>query len=165
MTFEEYVRNELPRLLRFAGVLSGDRHLAEDIVQEVLFRTSRRWAQVSVATSTDAYVRRMVVNEYLSWRRKWARITPHADVDPGGLAPDHADAVAARDEAASRLNGLSPRQRTVLILRYYEGLSDEQIAHVLGCAGGTVRSLASRALAELRVEAAEPDLLDTRKDG
>ena len=95
----------------------------------------------------------MVVNEFLSWRRKWARIVPHAQVDlDQSDTPDHADRYADADESLAELSRLPKRQRAVLVLRYYGGLSDTEIAETLGCSPGTVRSYASRALASLRVE-------------
>lgn len=79
MTFDEFTAGRLPALLRFAGVLAGDRGLAEDVVQEVLVRTHQRWTKIGALDSPEHYVRRMIVNEYLSWRRRWGRIVPHAD--------------------------------------------------------------------------------------
>ena len=159
-SFDDYVQTHLPGLLRLAGVLSRDRQTSEDVVQEVLFRASKRWDQIGEAGAPDAYVRRMVVNEYLSWRRKWARIIPHAVIDTGAVTPDHAQELTERDEMAARLQALPARQRAVLVLRYYEGLSDEQTADVLDCSHGAVRTAASRALASLRVTAEAELLLD-----
>ena len=151
-TFDEFARRELPGLLRLAGVLAGDRGIAEDVVQEVLLRVSRRWDGIASTDVPVAYVRRMVVNEYVSWRRKWGRIVPRAEIVDERREPDHADRHADRDDLNRRLDGLPPRQRTVLVLRYYEGLSDEAVAELLGCSTGTVRSHASRALATLRID-------------
>lgn len=167
MTFDEFVADRLPRLLRLAGVLAGDRGIAEDVVQEVLIRASKRWSTIAAAGAPDAYVRRMVVNEYVSWRRKWARLVPRAEVVDERQVPDHADRHAERDDLARRLDRLPVRQRTVLVLRYYEGLGDDDIASALGCSKGTVRSHASRALAVLRVDMHADTLADAslRKDG
>jgi len=155
-TFEDYVRERGPGLLRFAGVLSGDRGTAEDVVQEVLARAARRSDGISPLDAPDAYVRRMVVNEYLSWRRKWSRVVPTAVVLEDFAGADFADAHAERDALARRLDALSPRQRAVLVLRFYEDLPDRQIAEVLGCPVGTVRSHVSRALTALRVDERDP---------
>ena len=163
-TFDEYARQELPGLLRLAGVLAGDRATGEDVVQEVLLRASRRWTQICASGVPHAYVRRMVVNEYVSWRRKWARLVPHSDVVDERTSPDHADQHADRAELAQLLNRLPARQRAVLVLRYYEGMSDEAVADVLGCSTGTVRSHASRALASLRVDS-QPVAVAQRKEG
>jgi RNA polymerase sigma-70 factor (sigma-E family) len=151
-SFELFVETRLAGLLRLASVLAGDRGTAEDVVQEVLFRASKQWSMIATRQSPDAYVRRMVVNEYLSWRRKWSRVVPMADLVDDRRVPDHAARHADHDDLARRLDQLPARQRSVLVLRYYEGLTDDTIAQILGCSTGTVRSHASRALAALRIE-------------
>ena len=156
MRFEEFAAARLPAVLRFAGVLTGDRGLAEDVVQEVLIRTHKRWQQIGELERPELYVRKMVVNEYLSWRRRSWRLIPFGaahDIDRR-LVADHAQAHAERDALLAELGKLPRRQRTVLVLRYYEGLPDNEIADVLGCTPGAVRGYASRALAALRVELA-----------
>jgi RNA polymerase sigma-70 factor (sigma-E family) len=153
MTFDEFTRQQLPPLLRFAKVLCGDRALAEDVVQEVLIRLHARWSQLDQVTRLDAYVRKMIVNEYVSWRRKWARVVPLPNVWPHEFIPDHADAHAARDALVAEMAKLPPKQRAVIVLRYYGGLSDAEIADTLECADSTVRAYATRALATLRVQA------------
>jgi len=152
MTFEEFTSSRLPALLRFAGVLAGERGLAEDVVQEVLLRTHQRWAHIGALDAPELYVRRMITNEYLSWRRRWARVVPYAEVGITDAAADHVGAHAERDALIAELRRLAPRQRAVLVLRYYAGLSDVEIAAELGCTAGTVRGYASRGLAALRVE-------------
>ena len=158
VTFEEFAMARLPSLLRYAVVLTGDRDLAQDVVQEVLARAQVRWRKISESDSPEAYVRRMVLNEYLSWRRSWAFRNVHAagerltDLDDarGGVG-DHADGVVEADALWRKLATLGRKQRAVLVLRYYEQLEDEQIADLLGCAPATVRSHASRALRTLRL--------------
>jgi RNA polymerase sigma-70 factor (sigma-E family) len=158
--FEEFAEARLRELLRYAVVLTGDPRLAEDVVQEVLLRAHQRWSRIVEYEWPERYVRRMIVNEYLSWRRRWARILPSADVvPPQPDTPDHATTHADREALGAELARLPRRQRTVLVLRYYEGLSDAEIADVLGCAPGTVRGYASRALATLRVDLHSPDLV------
>jgi RNA polymerase sigma-70 factor (sigma-E family) len=153
VTFQEFTTTRLPGLVRFAVVLTGDRGLAEDVVQEVLLRVHRRWARIQALDSPEHYVRRMITNEYLSWRRRWSRQVPHAHPpDRPDSTPDPATAHAERDALRIELDKLPRRQRAVLVLRYYAGLSDAEIAEVLGCGAGTVRGYASRALATLRVE-------------
>jgi RNA polymerase sigma-70 factor (sigma-E family) len=152
VTFEQYVEEHRPRLARFAAVLTGDRDLAEDILQSVLARAFEQWDRVSASGTPHAYVRRMLVNEHLSWHRKWGRVTPTADLPD--LLPDLPDDADARANAAAILalvRRLPPRQRAVIVLRYYEDLDDEQIAEVLTCQVSTVRSNIARALASLRV--------------
>jgi RNA polymerase sigma-70 factor (sigma-E family) len=153
MRFEEFAGASLPALLRFAVVLTGDRGLAEDVTQEVLARVYERWTKIGALDAPEFYVRRMIVNEYLSWRRRWSRVVPHADppLRPDD-APDHAATHAERDALRTELDKLPRRQRAVLVLRYYAGMSDTEIAEVLSCGTGTVRGYASRALAALRVE-------------
>jgi RNA polymerase sigma-70 factor (sigma-E family) len=151
MTFEEFAAARLPAVLKFAAVLTGDRGLAEDVVQEVLIRASARWQAIE---SPEAYVRKMIVNEYLTWRRRsWRLVLSGRGSDIDGLAtPDPAAGYAEREAMLAELTKLPRRQRAVVVLRYYEDLSDQEIADVLGCTPGTVRGHASRALAALRVE-------------
>jgi RNA polymerase sigma-70 factor (sigma-E family) len=162
MTFEEYVAARLAALLRFAVVLTGDRDLAQDVVQEVLARAHARWRTIARLDLPDRYVRRMVVNEYISWRRRWGRVVPVGwvvDGHPVGVArtPDVAATQAERDVLMGELARLPRREQAVLVLRFYEGLSDVEIAEMLGCRPGTVRGYASRALAKLRVELTPAD--------
>jgi RNA polymerase sigma-70 factor (sigma-E family) len=159
VTFEEFVRERLEHLLRFARVLCGDRGYAEDVVQEVLIRAHRRWDTLRTLDVPEAYVRKMIVNEQLSWRRRWSRQVPVAEVRPAGEIPDPASGHADRQAVIADLARLSPRQRATLVLRYYGGLSDLEIAEMLGCRPITVRSYASRALAALRVDTASLTLV------
>jgi RNA polymerase sigma-70 factor (sigma-E family) len=151
MRFEEFAAARLPALLRYARLLSGDREEAHDIVQEVLTRALVRWGRIGTVDDPYAYVRRMVTNQFLSLhrrRRLWT--VPLRDSDdrpePSGPQPGEGNALW-------QLLAVLPRQqRAVLVLRYYEGLGDDEIAEVLGCRVGTVRGYASRALATLRIE-------------
>jgi RNA polymerase sigma-70 factor (sigma-E family) len=159
VTFTEFAASRLSRLLRYALMLTGDRELAQDVVQEVLARAQIRWRKISDADSPDAYVRQMVLNEYLSWRRRWAVRSVHAVgervlelSDARQTFRDHADAVADADDLWHRLATLPRKQRAVLVLRYYEQLDDDEIASLLGCACVTVRSNASKALKTLRLQ-------------
>jgi RNA polymerase sigma-70 factor (sigma-E family) len=155
VTFEEFLAEQTGALLRLAGVLSGDSSLAEDIVQEVLVRVGRQWDRIEGSESPGAYVRRMVVNEYLSWHRKWGRTAVRHYVPNGdrqAVEADPAQAYAERDEMLATLKRLPRRQRAVLVLRYYEDLADADIALVLGCSQVTVRTHAARALRALRVQ-------------
>jgi len=165
MQFEEFVAARLPAVLRFAGVLTGDRRLAEDVVQEVLLKAFERWPDIGQLDSPEQYVRKMVVNEYLSWRRRSWRLIPGGaghDVDRRS-APDHAQAHVERDALITELGKLPRRQRAVLVLRYYEALPDTAIAELLGCTPGTVRGYASRALAALRIELTRPAPVPTEE--
>jgi len=153
LDFGNYVARQRPALMRFATILTGRTWLAEDLVSDVLGRAFERWDRISEMSEPHAYVRRMIVNEYLSWHRRLARTAPHADVefDTASVA-DGADERAERDEMISRLARLPRRQRAAVVLRYYLGMSDADIAAHLGCREVTVRSQISRALASLRIQ-------------
>jgi len=155
--FDAFVLARGPALLRFAYVLTGDRGLAEDLVQEALVKVYRRWDRVWAADQPEAYVRRIVVNEATNWRRRRRNSETPAPV-PEGVVGDGVETLAERDLVMRALGRLPSRQRAVLALRFYEDLSEAQIAEVLGCAPGTVRSLTNRALTALR---AQPGLSHT----
>jgi len=154
VTFDEFVGARLPALLRYATAVTCDPHLAEDVVQEVLVRAQTRWGRIGSVDQPEAYVRRMVLNEFLSWRRRGARrAIPVRDETIAAVAPtvdDPAGRVVERDAVVAMIAALPPRQRAVIALRFYEGSTDAEIADLLGCSEATVRSHASRALATLR---------------
>lgn len=157
MTFEAFIEAELGALTRFAGGLAGDRALAEDILSDALLKAARRWRHISALRDPAAYVRRIVVNTYLSDRRKARRRrTDPTDSLPAldRPGPDASETVAARDEVERLLATLPPRQRAVIVLRYLLDESDDQIARTLGCTPGTVRSHLSHARAALRLTVA-----------
>lgn len=154
MTFDEYVAGNQAALLRFATVLSGDPFVAQDIVQEVLSRAYQVWPRVQEADFPHAYVRRMVVNEFLTWRRQRRRwVEQLALADEGGVQDDGTAGFDDRAELLQLIGRLPGRQRAAIVLRYYEGLNNGEIAEVMGCRRSTVRSNVARALASLRVEA------------
>lgn len=150
--FVAYAEARTPALLRLAYLLTGDGHHAEDLVQEALTQAYRRWDAVRTAGNPHAYVRRIVVNQHVSWRRRRqsTEVVVAPESMPEGETTGVASGVAERDLAWRAMGDLPARQRAVLVLRYYEDLSDNDIAETLGVAVGTVRSLASRAFAELR---------------
>jgi RNA polymerase sigma-70 factor (sigma-E family) len=159
-SIEEFVAVRGDALLRFALMLCGNRHRAEDLVQTVLARAYPRWRRIATMAAPEAYLKRMLVNEQLRWRaRRASREVPTAAPSTGPEGTDTASAHAARDAAGAYaerdaawalLRTLPRRQRAVLVLRYYEDLSDADIAFVLGCRESTVRSQAARGLAALR---------------
>ena len=151
MEFADYVARQRPALMRFATVLTCRTWLAEDVVSDVLGRAFERWDRISGLDEPHAYVRRMVVNEYLSWRKRLARTAPRAEVEPRELS-DGADERAERDAMIRRLAALPRKQRAAVVLRYYAGLPDREIAAQLGCREVTVRSQIHRALATLRID-------------
>jgi RNA polymerase sigma-70 factor (sigma-E family) len=158
MTFDEFAAARLPAVLRFATALTGDPELAKDLVQEVLIRVSGRWQKIGQLDRPEAYIRKMVINEYLSWRRRSWRLIPSemSTHFTGRPSPDPADGYIERQALLAELAKLSRRQRTALVLRYYEGFSDAEIAEVMGCAQSTVRGHVFKALAVLRIELDQP---------
>ncbi len=150
--FDDYVAARAAALLRVAYMLTGDRHLAEDLVQDVLASAYLRWGRVSATVSRDAYLRTMLVRRHLSWRRRRSSGEIADGRTDTRSVGDFAADYDSRDAAWRLLATLPRRQRAVLVLRYYEDLSDDEIAEVLGCRSGTVRGYASRALATLRVQ-------------
>ncbi len=152
--FEAFARANLPRLLRYAVMLTGERELAQDLVQDVMVKAHRHWDKVSGAEHPERYVTRMVTHAFLSWRRRWSvrHIQHVAELPERSSGEDFAAGIAAREEMWQRLAKLPARQRAVLVLRYYERLSDAEIAELLECKPGTVRGYAHRALATLRLD-------------
>ena len=158
VTFDEFVRAEMGGLSRFAGALTGDRYLAEDILSDALVKVARRWRRIGSVDDPAAYVRRVLVTTYLDDRRKAQRrrTDPSGDIEVlDHPAPDVADAVVDRAEVARLLAALPAQQKAAVVLRYLLDESDEQIADALGCTTGTVRSHLSRARATLRLVAAD----------
>jgi RNA polymerase sigma-70 factor (sigma-E family) len=145
--FDAFVRARMPALLRFAHALTGDPHTAADLVQDALERTGMRWSRLDKLGDPEAYVRRAILNGRTSRWRKHRRETL-VDVVPERVSV--ADPPRHDEELWQLLGTLPQRQRAVIVLRYYEDLSEEQIAVTLGCAPGTVKSQASKGLAKLR---------------
>ena len=144
-TFDAFVHARTPALARTAYLLTGDAHLAEDLVQSALFKAAQVWPRIEA--SPEAYVRRILYTQNVSWWRR-RRIT---ETSLEGYA-DRPAAVSDRDlrlslEAA--LARLTTRQRTVLVLRFFEDLTEVQTADVLGIGSGTVKSITRQALARL----------------
>lgn len=159
MGFEEYLAQQGQSLLRFAYVLTGDFHEAEDLMQKTLMAVYQNWRKVDEAQNRNAYVRRVMVNSHLGWRRRRSSTErPAADTPDVASASDLAEDVAARDRTRRMLAVLAPRARTVLVLRYYSDLDDASIAEVMGISQSAVRATASRALATLREKS---ETLDT----
>ncbi|RZS31421.1 RNA polymerase sigma-70 factor (sigma-E family) [Herbihabitans rhizosphaerae] len=156
MDFTSFAAERLPVMLRYATVLTCDPHLAEDIVQDVLIKMQRAWPRIGHADRPDAYVRRMITNEYLSWRRRKAStvvpLSPDVLAEVVPSLADQAHQFDERDAMIGKISKLPRKQRVALALRYYCGYSDPEIAEVMDCAIGTVRSHVSRGLATLRVQ-------------
>ncbi|MCI2240359.1 SigE family RNA polymerase sigma factor [Paenibacillus sp. TRM 82003] len=154
LTFEEFVAARGPALVRLARGLLRDPDTAEDVVQDVLAKALLSWRRVAGADDPVAYVNRMVVNACTSWWRRAARRErPAGEALPeasGRARPDASTQLADRDQLLTALRALPVKQRTVLVLRYFEDMADEQIADLLDVTTGTVRSNAHRGLATLR---------------
>ncbi len=155
-SFDEYVAARGADLLRTAYLLTGDHHRAEDLVQTALSKVWPRWDHVvaAEATSPHAYVRRVMLTTYIAWwRRRWTGEQPTEHLpDHGGR--DESEVVALRRDLLLALAALPRGQRAVVVLRYFEDLTEVQTAEVLGCSVGTVKSQASKALAKLRIDPA-----------
>ncbi|MGW0596443.1 SigE family RNA polymerase sigma factor [Streptomyces sp. NPDC002776] len=153
--FREFVENRSSALLRTAVLLSGgDRHAGEDLLQNALIRAAGRWHRIE---EPEAYVRQILYRQQISrWRLKWRRRELSVAEPPDtGARPDDSAAADLRLVLRGALARLTPRQRTVLVLRYFEDLPEAEVAALLGCSVGTVRSTTHRSLARLRTLAPE----------
>jgi RNA polymerase sigma-70 factor (sigma-E family) len=165
--FAEWMAARQPALVRTAYLLTGSQHSAEDLVQTTLTKLYLAWDRIADRQHVDAYARRVLVNEHRStWRRTsrrpevLAEVLPEVTRQPAQQSAQQPALYDGERDAVWRcVQGLPPRQRAVIVLRYYEDLSEAETAHVLGISTGTVKSQASRALASLRthVPAREED--------
>jgi len=146
----DFVRASYGRLLRVAFLLCGDLGHAEDLVQTALAKTVVAWSRLQHSQGIDHYVQRILVNTYLSARRRRSWWEQPLGRSAESRANDQYGAVEQRDWLRRALNGLPARQRAAVVLRFYEDLSEQEAAHVLGCSVGTVKSLSSRGLRSLR---------------
>jgi RNA polymerase sigma-70 factor (sigma-E family) len=162
--FTDFVAARSTALIRLAYVLTGDQHAAEDLLQSALTKTAARWRHIN--GNPEAYVRKAMYNEQIGrwrsprWRRELASDTvPEVPVD------DPSREIVLRLALEQALYALSPRRRIVLVLRYFDDLPEAEVARIMGCSVGTVRSQTHRALARLRelapdlVEVLEPELI------
>ncbi|MER6948474.1 SigE family RNA polymerase sigma factor [Nonomuraea sp. NPDC000554] len=158
----EFVVDRSAALFRTAYLLTGDRHAAEDLVQSALAKTAAKWRGLRDPAAIEGYVRRAMYHERVSWWRRRSRVTEV----PTGWLPDqigdgHAEAADLRLVMRAALARLTPRQRTVLVLRYFEDLSETEIAQLLGVGVGSVRSQIYRSLE--RLKKAAPELTTVRE--
>jgi RNA polymerase sigma-70 factor (sigma-E family) len=158
-SFDEFVRAHAGGLLRTACLITWDDAEAEDLVQECLLRVSVRWRRVQGMDMPLAYARRILVNLALAGRGRRSRrraelvgdeLNPASDDQVDVNAEALLGTLSARSELLDALGRLTTQQRTVLVLRYFEDLSEAQVADLLGCSIGTVKSSASRGIARLR---------------
>lgn len=158
MSFEDFVRARSGSMFRTALLLVGqNRAEAEDLLQMSLERAYRHWEKICRQEEPERYVRRILANAATD---RWRRIARRAEQSipatfAGPAVPDHAAEITERDFLLGALAALPPRQRAVLVLRYFDDLSEAETAQMLGCSLGTVKSHAARGLARLR-EVADP---------
>lgn len=150
--FEEYVEVRQAALMRLAYLLTGEQHAAEDLVQTTLAKLYLAWNRLERAGSVDAYTKRIMINEHSSWwRRAWRRLETTTDAVPERpVTTDFGHTLGERDALWTVVQALPPRQRAAVVLRFYEDMSEQDVAATLGCSVGTVKSQTSRALATLR---------------
>lgn len=156
--FREFVAARSGALLRTAYLLTGDVHHAQDLLQTALMTTARRWSKLRDRTQPEAYVRKALYRHQVSrWRRlSYGRELATGAVPERAAGGDHAAETVLRDRVLGLLRTLPPRQRAVVLLRYYEDRAEAEVAALLGISVGTVRSQAHKALAKLR--ASYPDV-------
>lgn len=153
--FRQFVAARSAALLRTAYLLVGDWAHAEDVLQTSLTKTYLAWRRLGQIEAVDAYARRVVVTTATTWwRRRWHGERPTA-VMPDHAGPDRYDQQVERDALWRHVRALPARQRAVLVLRFYEDLTEADTARVLGVAVGTVKSQCARALTALRARLAE----------
>jgi len=149
LSVEEFIGRNSRVLLRSAWLLTGNWASAEDLVQTSLLQSWLHWDAIK-ADAPDVYVRRVLMNTFLSGqRRRWTRERPMAEL-PDRAAADELGSTELRHVIWRALSGLPAKQRAVVVLRYFDDLSEAQAARVLDCSVGTVKSQTSRALARLR---------------
>lgn len=150
--FDEFVAARSGRLLRTSYLLTRDHGLAEDLLQTALTKAWFAWSRIE--GDHEAYVRKIVVNTYSSWwRRKWHGEHPTEEL-PEREGVDHADGSAGAHDLWAALGRLPRRQRAVVVLRYFEDLTEAETARILECSVGTVKSQTSKAFAKLRIDPA-----------
>jgi RNA polymerase sigma-70 factor (sigma-E family) len=148
--FTDFVVDHGPQLLRTACLVTGDRHLGEDLLQTALAKAYGSWARVRRADHPVAYVRRLMINAHLSWARRLMNSEQVIATLPDRAGGDLQAAHAETDEMRTALLALSPRVRTAVVLRYFDDLSEAGTAEVMGCSRGTVNNHVTKGLAALR---------------
>jgi RNA polymerase sigma-70 factor (sigma-E family) len=165
-SYDAFVRARTPALLRAAYLLTGDQHLAEDLVQAALARTHRAWRRLEREENAEAYTRKVMYHLQVAWWRRPRVIESLAGSVPeraGRSEPDLSDRAALRETLRQALLKLTRAQRAVLVLRFFEDRSENETAQALGVSIGTVKSQTARALARLR--RAAPELTDLYLEG
>jgi RNA polymerase sigma-70 factor (sigma-E family) len=168
-SYADFVRDRSHALLRSAFLLTGDQHLAEDLVQEALARTHRAWPRLERPSNAEAYARKVMYHAQVSfWRRpKVAESLPGDGLEQhGGSTEDPAEATVRRVALRRALLTLSPKQRAVIVLRYFEDHTEVEAAQLLGVSVSTVKTQCARGLDRLRTLVPDLRLLaDAREAG
>jgi RNA polymerase sigma-70 factor (sigma-E family) len=151
--FRDYVVERSKVLLRTAYLLTGNRADAEDLLQAALAKTYQAWRGIQDRGALDGYVRRAMVNTHISWWRQRRLQEYPTDEIPDQPVADHATDSELHDSLSRALRRLPDRMRAAVVLRYYEDMSEAEIAGILGISLGTVKSTVSRAVAKLRIDA------------
>jgi RNA polymerase sigma-70 factor (sigma-E family) len=150
-TFDGFVRESSPSLARLAFLLTGDRQLGEDLVQTALSKVLPHWNRIVADGDPGPYVRTVMVRTAIGWRRRrWNGETPATTLPEPTAACDFAAALDTREGLRAALATLPVRQRAVIVLRFYEDRSEAEVAQLLGCSVGTVKSQSAKALTKLR---------------
>ncbi|MEU4407145.1 SigE family RNA polymerase sigma factor [Streptosporangium sp. NPDC023963] len=162
--FVDFVRHRGEHHLRTAVLLTGDWHTAEDLVQSCLGKLYRVWHRLDTSSEPDAYLRRILVNTHRSWwRARWRREVPRADLpDLPGLG-DVGETRAVAEDVRNALARLPVRQRTALVLRFFVDLSETEVAELMGCSAGTVKTHTHRGLRAMR-QMISPDIVVNRTE-
>jgi RNA polymerase sigma-70 factor (sigma-E family) len=159
--FAEFVVARERALQRTAWLLTGDWALAEDLVQTALARSWPRWERIRRRDNPEIYVRRVLVNTWLTWsRRKWRGEQVSESIPDGPGLADHAAEIAMRLVVQEALSSLTARQRAVLVMRVFDDMSEADVARALNVAAGTVKATAAQALARLRKDPRLAGLMD-----
>jgi RNA polymerase sigma-70 factor (sigma-E family) len=148
--FADLVETRSTALLRLSFALVGDYQLAQDLLQEALVKTYVAWPRLRELSAAEAYVRRTLVTTAISWRRRPSFHEPPIEILPETEHGDETDQLNTHGVLWKHVRGLPPRQRAALVLRYYEELSEEETAQLMGCSVGTVKSQVATALGKLR---------------
>lgn len=151
--FREFVLARQQSLMRTAYLLTGDAHLAEDLLQSVLVKVAGHWSKLAGGGNPEAYTRKALLNQYISWKRRPRPEVLGAELPERGFS--HDDAALQRIVLRQALARLTPKQRAVIVLRFWEDLTEAQTAEALNCSPGTVKSQTHHALARLRGVAPE----------
>ena len=162
-SFTAFVTAQQAGLLRLAVLLAGDRGHAEDLVQVALMKTYRHWVRISRSGPPTAYVRRVLVTTHTSWRRRLSTAEQVMETLPDRVDPSPAP--GEEDEELRRaLRALPPRMRTAIVLRYFEDLSEQGTAALMGCSASTVNTQTARGLARLRTSLGGPAIYDSVRE-